>query len=105
MQGRWLFGGYEDGVWKYNIRLLPVEGFYNRTEFIIRDFLRTHPRYVEEYGMIKRKCARAEVDIMAEYTRAKTAFLQKIYDAANEGMGLAKRPVWEGDNNPLDEQS
>lgn len=104
MEGRWLFGGYEDGVWKYNIHLLPVEGFYNRTEFIIRDFLRNHPDYVEEYGEIKRECARAEVDAMAEYTRAKTAFLQKVYDTANEEKGFPKRPVWEGDNNPLNER-
>lgn len=36
MEDRWLFGGYEDGVWKYDIHLLPIEGFYNRTESYYR---------------------------------------------------------------------
>lgn len=100
MQGRWLFGGYENGIWRYNIHLLPIKGFYSRTEFVIRDFLCKHPDYVAEYATIKQRCAGDSV-VMEEYTRAKTAFLQKAYDAANEELGRPKCSVWEGDNNPL----
>ncbi|MDL2205416.1 GrpB family protein [Eubacteriales bacterium OttesenSCG-928-N13] len=97
MRGRHLFRKIVDGVWRYNIHLLPNEGLENRSEIVIRDFLRRHPEYVSEYGAVKEACAKKNSSDMESYTRAKTDFLQKIYDLANAELGLPLKPVWEGD--------
>lgn len=96
MNGRYLFAKYTDGTWTHNIHILPYDdGFYDRNEFLLRDYLREHPELVREYGEIKRRSAQFEGMTMEQYTRSKTEFIQAVVDAARTEKGLPLQNVWE----------
>ena len=96
MTGRYLFAKYTNEVWTYNVHILPYnDGFYLRNEFLLRDYLREHPEFTDEYGKVKEKAAMENGSTMESYTRAKTEFIQKLIDAAREEKGLPWQSVWE----------
>ncbi|MBB3126331.1 GrpB-like predicted nucleotidyltransferase (UPF0157 family) [Paenibacillus rhizosphaerae] len=95
MRGRHLFAKSTEGVWTHNVHLMPYdEQFHTRNEMLLRDYLRRHPELVEEYGAIKWQAARS-AESMNAYTRAKTAFIQSVVDAARAEKGLPLEDVWE----------
>lgn len=66
-----------------------------RNEFLLRDYLKKHPKLAGEYGEIKESAAMENGSTMEEYTRAKTEFIQKVIDAARKEKGLPLQRVWE----------
>lgn len=79
MDGRYLFSKWQGGTWTHNIHLLPWAGFYERKEFLFRDYLRSHPESVQEFNQVKRSCAAQFPGDLECYSRAKTAFIQRIH--------------------------
>lgn len=61
----------------------------------MRDALIADPGARDEYAALKRNLATLHRDDMAAYTRAKTAFVQKIMDGVHDRMGLPRQDVWE----------
>lgn len=95
MCGRHLFAKSTEGIWTHNVHLMPYdEQFHTRNEILLRDYLRRHPELVAQYGAIKMQAARSAVSMNA-YTRAKTAFIQSVVDAARAEKGLPLEDVWE----------
>lgn len=94
MSGRHLFARESGGIRTHHLHLLPLEGFCERNELLLRDYLRAHPELVREYGDLKRRLAEVHHS-MEEYTRAKTAFIQKVIDRARSEKGLPLQKVWE----------
>lgn len=96
MIGRYLFAKYTNEVWTYNLHILPYnKEFYLRNEFLLRDYLREHPKLVDEYGEVKERAAMENGSTMEAYTREKTEFIQKVIDAARKEKGLPLQSVWE----------
>lgn len=96
MKGRYLFAKYTNEVWTHNLHILPYDDiFYLRNEFLLRDYLREHPKLVEEYGEVKERATMDNGSTMEAYTRAKTEFIQKVIDAARKEKGLPLQSVWE----------
>ncbi|OZB98365.1 hypothetical protein CJP46_04205 [Paenibacillus sp. XY044] len=95
MRGRHLFAKSTEGIWTHNVHLMPNdEQFHTRNEILLRDYLRSHPELVEQYGAVKMQAARG-AESMNAYTRAKTAFIQSVVDAARKERGLPLEDVWE----------
>lgn len=94
MKNRYLFTRYTEGIWTHNIHILPYEGFYLRNEILFRDYLRKHPELVIKYGELKEKVAIDFGETMADYTRAKTEFIQSVVDNARREKGLPLENVW-----------
>ena len=87
---------YSNEVWTHNLHVLPYnDGFYLRNEFLLRDYLREHPKLADEYGEVKERAAMENGSTMEAYTRAKTEFIQKVIDAARKEKGLPLQSVWE----------
>ena len=95
MTGRYLFQKYIDGIWTHNLHILSYdEEFYIRNEILFRDYLRTHPELVVQYGELKRQLM-VKYGLVEEYTRAKTGFIQTVIDSARKERGLPSQNVWE----------
>ncbi|MGE7823991.1 GrpB family protein [Paenibacillus sp. NPDC093718] len=95
MRERYLYAKSTSGRWTHNIHLMPYnEHFHTRNEILLRDYLRSHPELVEQYGEVKRRAARNAISMEA-YTREKTDFIQMIVDAARRELGLPLQNVWE----------
>ncbi|HHV12933.1 MAG TPA: GrpB family protein [Clostridiales bacterium] len=76
MTGRYLFAKYKNGTWTHNIHILPYhDGFYLRNEFLLRDYLKEHPKLSDEYGAVKERAAMENGSTIEAYTRAKTEFI------------------------------
>ncbi|MCR2805603.1 GrpB family protein [Paenibacillus soyae] len=95
MTGRHLFAKEIEGVRTHHLHILPIKGFYERKEFLFRDYLREHPELVKEYGELKRVLAKEYHSDPDGYTRAKTAFIQRVDDLARLERGLPLRNVWD----------
>ncbi|WP_233532183.1 GNAT family N-acetyltransferase [Paenibacillus alkalitolerans] len=95
MYGRYLFVKQSNGTRTHHLHILPEEGFYERNEFLFRDYLRAHPELVEEYGELKRNLSQQYSTDPEGYTRAKTSFIQRVVDRAREERGLPLQNVWE----------
>jgi len=95
MHGRYLFVKQSAGTRTHHLHILPEEGFYERNEFLFRDYLRAHPDLVHEYGELKRNLSEQYSTDPEGYTRAKTSFIQKVVDLAREERGLPLESVWE----------
>ncbi|MCC3373736.1 GrpB family protein [Cohnella sp. REN36] len=95
MTGRHFFAKEYAGARTHHLHILPLEGFYERKEFLFRDYLRAHPEFVKEYGELKRMLAEQYDSDPDGYTRAKTAFIQRVDDLARTERGLPLQNVWE----------
>ncbi|MFC4099142.1 GrpB family protein [Paenibacillus xanthanilyticus] len=95
MTGRHLFAKAVAGERTHHLHLLPIEGFYERKELLFRDYLRQHPELVKEYGELKHALAQQYHADPDGYTRAKTAFIQRVDDLARIERGLPLQNVWE----------
>jgi GrpB-like predicted nucleotidyltransferase (UPF0157 family) len=77
-----------------HLHLVTEASWAARNERLLRDHLLRHPADRDEYGRLKRSLAAAGHDGDA-YTRAKTALIQRLVDAARTERGLPLGPVWE----------
>jgi GrpB-like predicted nucleotidyltransferase (UPF0157 family) len=94
MSGRLFFLRQRDGVRTCHLHVVPLAGWPERNQRLLRDHLRTHPAAVARYAELKRGLAAAELDT-ASYTAAKTQLIQELTDAARAERGLPSVPVWE----------
>ncbi|GIO29521.1 MULTISPECIES: GrpB family protein [Paenibacillus] len=95
MTGRHFFVKEHEGARTHHLHIFPLEGFYERNELLFRDYLRAHPEFVKEYGELKRTLAEQYHSDPDGYTRAKTAFIQRVVDLARTERGLPLQNVWE----------
>ncbi|WP_327001295.1 GrpB family protein [Dactylosporangium sp. NBC_01737] len=78
----------------YHLHVVTAESWDTRNERLLRDHLLRHPADRDAYGALKRELAAAGHD-GDTYTRAKTALIQRMVDAARAGKGLPRVDVWE----------
>lgn len=78
----------------YHLHVVPAASWDTRNQRLLRDHLREHPADRDEYARLKRQLAGAGHDGEA-YTRAKTALIQRMVDAARAARGLPPVDVWE----------
>ncbi|TYP76531.1 GrpB family protein [Paenibacillus methanolicus] len=95
MTGRHFFAKEIAGERTHHLHILPIEGFYERKELLFRDYLREHPDLVKEYSELKQVLAKQYPSDPDGYTRAKTAFIQRVDDLARTERGLPLRNVWD----------
>ncbi|MEV6494791.1 GrpB family protein [Actinoplanes sp. NPDC051633] len=78
----------------YHLHVVLASSWDTRNQRLFRDHLREHPADRDAYAELKRTLAGAthEGD---SYTRAKTALVQRIVDAARDSRGLPRVDVWE----------
>ncbi len=78
----------------YHLHVVTTASWDTRNERLLRDHLLRHPADRDAYGALKRELAAAGHDGDA-YTRAKTALIQRMVDAARADRGLPRVDVWE----------
>ena len=79
-------------VFHFHIVALPTGS--HRKERVMRDYLLNHPEKVKAYGQLKQQLAQSYADDSAEYTKAKTTFIQTIVGKAPAELGLSSVDVW-----------
>jgi GrpB-like predicted nucleotidyltransferase (UPF0157 family) len=89
-----LFYRREGAPVAYHLHMVTEESWDGRNERILRDHLRENPADAARYGRLKQDVAGAGHEGEA-YTRAKTALIQELVDAARASRGLPPVPVWE----------
>jgi GrpB-like predicted nucleotidyltransferase (UPF0157 family) len=94
MPDRLLFQRRAAGTPSHHLHVVTEASWPTRNERILRDYLRSHPEQARRYGELKRRLAR-HLRSGEAYTRAKTALIQKLVDAARDELGLLRVPVWE----------
>ena len=83
-----------EGAPAYHLHVVTVASWDTRNERLLRDHLLRHPADRDAYGALKRELAGAGHDGEG-YTRAKTALIQRMVDAARRDKGLPLVDVWE----------
>jgi GrpB-like predicted nucleotidyltransferase (UPF0157 family) len=82
-----------DGEHTHHLHILPLEGWDVLSERLFRDWLREHDADRDRYAAVKNEVAAREEDPLL-YTKAKTALIQELVDAARDVRGLPPTPVW-----------
>ncbi|MFF5225575.1 GrpB family protein [Dactylosporangium sp. NPDC000521] len=93
MRGR-LFYRRDGSPVAYHLHVVTADTWDTRNERLLRDHLLHSPADRGEYGALKQRLAGAGHDGEA-YTRAKTALIQRMVDAARDARGLPRVDVWE----------
>jgi GrpB-like predicted nucleotidyltransferase (UPF0157 family) len=78
----------------HHLHVVREDTWATRNERLLRDHLREHREQARRYGELKERLA---CDLVSgdAYTRAKTALIQELVDAARDALGLPRVPVWE----------
>ena len=84
-----------DGRPAVHLHIVTTASWDLRNERLLRDHLRLHPADRDEYGQLKRRLAMDVGHDGDAYTRAKTALVQRLVDAARRERGLPLVSVWE----------
>jgi len=79
----------------YHLHIVAIDTWATRNERLFRDYLLRHQEATSEYGELKKQLARGTADDPLAYTRAKTAFVQKVVDTERTSRGLPLVNVWE----------
>jgi GrpB-like predicted nucleotidyltransferase (UPF0157 family) len=79
------------GVSTHHLHVVTEDSWATRNERLLRDYLRGHPGQARRYAELKRRLSR-ELGRGEAYTRAKTALIQELVDAARDELGLPPRP-------------
>ncbi len=83
------------GTPSFNLHIVTTDSWPTRKERLMRDALIADPNLCDEYAALKHHLAKTHrLDIDA-YTRAKTAFVQRVMDAVHDRLGLPRANVWE----------
>lgn len=83
-----------DGAWTHHLHVVEVQGWATQKERLFRDWLSNDARLREEYVSLKRQLATETIDMCA-YTKAKTAFVQRVLDTARTARGLPLVSAWD----------
>jgi GrpB-like predicted nucleotidyltransferase (UPF0157 family) len=94
MPGRLMMVRDEDGVPAQHLHVVPVDRWDLMKERLFRDWLLAHPADRDRYAALKRDIAAGGATGL-EYTKAKTALIQEVVDAARAELGLPGVSVWE----------
>jgi GrpB-like predicted nucleotidyltransferase (UPF0157 family) len=94
MPGRLLLTRDVDGVRTQHLHIQSLERWELMPERLFRDWLLAHPEDRDRYAALKRELATRDVD-GDTYTRAKTALIQEVVDAARAARGRPSVSVWE----------
>lgn len=94
MSGRLFYRRQPGPSLAVHLHVVPVDGWDLRNERLLRYHLGRHPDLADRYGALKARLA-ADGANGDEYTRAKTALVQEIVDAARRERGLEPVDVWE----------
>lgn len=94
MPGRMLLTRDEDGQRAQHLHIVPVDRWDLMKERLLRDWLLTHAVDRDRYAALKREIAASGLTGL-DYTKAKTALIQELVDAARAERGLPSEPVWE----------
>lgn len=78
----------------FHLHIVERATWDERKERLMRDYLLAHPEAVEAYGALKDTLAVTYAYDPEAYTKAKTAFIQGIVDAARAERGLPPIDVW-----------
>lgn len=70
------------GTDAFNVSVVPYRGAMWESNLAVRDFLRTHPGWVERYGQIKLRAADASETSMLGYQNHKREFVDELRHAA-----------------------
>ena len=79
----------------FHLHIVEQATWDERKERLMRDYLLAHPETVKAYGDLKDKLAIAYKDDSVGYTKAKTTFIQDVFDKIQDARGLARVDVWE----------
>jgi GrpB-like predicted nucleotidyltransferase (UPF0157 family) len=79
----------------YNLHIVTLESWPRRKERLMRDALIADPEAATEYAALKQHLAQAHGTDVEAYTRAKTAFVQRLMDRVHDRLGWPRRDVWE----------
>jgi GrpB-like predicted nucleotidyltransferase (UPF0157 family) len=66
----------------FNVSVVPYRGALWESNLAVRDFLRTHPEWVERYGQVKLRAAAATETSMLAYQDHKRDFVDALRTAA-----------------------
>jgi GrpB-like predicted nucleotidyltransferase (UPF0157 family) len=78
----------------YHLHVVTAASWDSRKERLLRDHLLRTPGDREEYARVKRELA-GSVGNGDDYTRGKTAVIQRMTDTARAALGLPPVDVWE----------
>jgi GrpB-like predicted nucleotidyltransferase (UPF0157 family) len=70
------------GVDVFNVSVVPYRGALWQSNLAVRDFLRTHPQWSEQYGQVKLSAAAASETSMLGYQDRKREFVDELRTAA-----------------------
>jgi GrpB-like predicted nucleotidyltransferase (UPF0157 family) len=82
------------GVPTHHLHVVTEDSWATRNERLPRDYLRRHRQQARRSAALKQRLSR-ELGRGEAYTRAKTALIQELVDAARDQLGLPRVPVWE----------
>lgn len=78
----------------FHLHVVELSTWSTRKERLMRDYLLKHPEDVEAYGALKDRLAATYPGNSLEYTRAKTDFIQDLFDKVCDSLGLPHIDVW-----------
>jgi GrpB-like predicted nucleotidyltransferase (UPF0157 family) len=76
------------GPTNFNVSAVPYPGVMWESNLAVRDFLRTHPEWVERYGQVKLNAAAVAGTSMMEYQDHKRDFVDELRGAALAWAGM-----------------
>lgn len=79
----------------FNLHVVTLASWPRQKERLLRDALRADPAAAADYAALKRRLAVVHGDDVSAYTRAKTAFVQRIMDEVHDRLGWPREDVWE----------
>ncbi|NUM45526.1 MAG: GrpB family protein [Anaerolineales bacterium] len=95
MRNRLFLRKYPAGEQKYHLHIVEQSTWATRKERLMRDYLREHPAEAAAYGALKDGLVDKYKNDSEGYTKAKTAFIQRVLDQARARLGLPSEDVWE----------
>lgn len=95
MRNRLFLRKYPAGDQKYHLHIVEQSTWNTRKERLMRDYLCEHPDEAAAYGALKDGLVDDYKNDSEGYTKAKTAFIQKLIDRARTKLGLPPEDVWE----------
>ena len=95
MANRLFFRKQNESKQVFHLHIVEHSTWHDRKERHLRDYLRSHPEAVHEYGNLKDQLAIKFAQDSIAYTKAKTTFIQSISDKIQDERGLPRINVWE----------
>ncbi|MDJ1017583.1 MAG: GrpB family protein [Paracoccaceae bacterium] len=78
----------------FNLHVVTEDVWETKDERLFRDWLRAHPGIIWRYAEAKRRAAAIHEGSVADYTEAKSAFIQSVVNQARLSRSLPVRTDW-----------